>query len=89
VGKEATGRKRQERKLWKDSSVRNWWVCGGVAGKLARGIDLALPRGAGAPNRILPRRGRHGSADSFIGLVPAQTSFWGRRRGHIFSPEPK
>jgi hypothetical protein len=33
-----------------------------VASKGARGIGLALPRCAGAPNRILPHRGRHGKS---------------------------
>jgi hypothetical protein len=40
---------------------------GGVTGQGALGVGLALPRAVGAPNRILSRRGRHGSVDSSIG----------------------
>jgi hypothetical protein len=50
---------------------------------------LALPRGAGTPDRILPRRGRHGSAGLFIGLSPAAVGFWGSRCGHVFDVEFK
>jgi hypothetical protein len=44
---------------------------GDVAAKGAPGVGLALSRATGAPDRILPHRGRHGSADSFIGLAHA------------------
>jgi hypothetical protein len=62
---------------------------GGVAAKGAPGIRLALPWCAGAPDRILPHRGRHGSAGSFIGLAHASVRFWGRRCGPFLGPEPK
>jgi hypothetical protein len=62
---------------------------GGVTAKGAPGIGLALTRGVDGPNRILSRRGRHGSADSFIGLTPAPADFWGRGCGRVFGPKPK
>jgi hypothetical protein len=60
-----------------------------VAGKGPTGIGLAQPRGTGAPDMILPRRGWHGSTGSFIGLAPASVRFWGRRCGLVFGPKPK
>jgi hypothetical protein len=43
----------------------------GVTAKRDPGVGLALPRCAGAPDMILPRRDQRGSAGSFIGLAPA------------------
>jgi hypothetical protein len=56
---------------------KNQRESGGVAAKGAPGVGLALQRAAGAPDRILPHRGRHGSTDSFIGLAHAPARFWG------------
>jgi hypothetical protein len=53
------------------------------------GAELALPRCAGAPDRILPRRDWYGNVGSFIGLAPALTRFQGRRCGLFFGPKPK
>jgi hypothetical protein len=80
--------KRWERKRREVSGGRIRRESGGVAGKGAPGVGLALPRDAGAPNRILPHRGRHGSAGSFIGLAHAPARFWGRRCGPVFGSEP-
>jgi hypothetical protein len=46
-----------------------------VDGKRTLGVGLALPRGAGPPVRILPRRGGHRSASLFIGLASAPIDF--------------
>jgi hypothetical protein len=51
--------------------VKNRRKSGGVTGKGGPGVGLALPRAAGAPDRILPHGGWHGSADSFIVLAHA------------------
>jgi hypothetical protein len=51
-----------------------------VAGKGAPGVGSALSRGAGAPDRILPRIGASTGA-------PAH--FWGRQCGPLFGPKPK
>jgi hypothetical protein len=55
-----------------------------VAGKRALNVGLELPRAAGTPDRILSRRGPHGTADLFIGLAPAPEGFWGHRCGRVF-----
>jgi hypothetical protein len=82
---------------------KQWWDEGGgkhpagkkrreapdFAGKQALGVDLELPRAAGAPDRILPRRGQHGNAGSFIGLASVPAGFWGRGCGRVFGPKPK
>jgi hypothetical protein len=39
----------------------------GVAGKRALGVELLLQRAAGAPDNILPRRGRYESVDGLLG----------------------
>jgi hypothetical protein len=57
---------------------------GGIAGKGASSVGLALSRGVGAPDRIMPRR-----AGSFIGLASAPAGFWGRECGRVFGPVPK
>jgi hypothetical protein len=80
----------------------NWGVGGEIGGiweKPARtrrchyqgapGVGLVLSRCAGAPDINLPRRDRHGSACSFIGLVPAQARFGDRRCRPFFGPKPK
>jgi hypothetical protein len=61
----------------------------GVAAKRAASVGLALPRCAGASDRILPHRDRHGSAGSFSGLAHALARFWGPRCGPFLGPEPK
>jgi hypothetical protein len=57
----------------------------GKAAESARCRWQAGPRrrigAADAPDRILPRRGRHGSPDAFIGLVPAPA--------HLLSLHPR
>jgi hypothetical protein len=67
----------------------NRWESGGVAAKGIPGVGLALPWCSGAPDRILPHKGRHESAGSFIGLAHALAQFWGRRCGPFLGPEPK
>jgi hypothetical protein len=74
---------------WKVSGGRNRRESGGVAAKGAPSVGLVLPRCAGAPDRILPHRSRHGSAGSFIGPAHAPARFWGRRCGPFFGPKPK
>jgi hypothetical protein len=78
------GKQRRE-----ESGRKKWRKVAGVAGNRALGVKLKLSRGAGALDRILPYRGRHGSTDSFIGLAPVLAGFWGRGCGCVFGPEPK
>jgi hypothetical protein len=67
--------------IWEKPAGRCW--CRWQGGP---GVGLALPRDAGAPDRTLPRRGRHGSAGSFVGLAfvpailepPVRAGFWPR-----------
>jgi hypothetical protein len=51
----------------------NWRERGEVAAMRGPSVGLALPRCAGAPDTILPRRDQRGSAGSFIGLAPVMT----------------
>jgi hypothetical protein len=44
-------------------------------GPQAPGVELALPRGADAPNRMLPCRGRHGNADYLLGSPLCRRDF--------------
>jgi hypothetical protein len=77
---------------------RGWWGIGGIweknsgkvcfASKGVLAVGAELSRCAGAPDRILPHRGWHGSADSFIGLAPAPARVLGRRCGPVFAPSP-
>jgi hypothetical protein len=41
-----------------------------------QGVGSELPRAAGAPDKILPRRGRRGGAGFFFGLEGALARFW-------------
>jgi hypothetical protein len=60
-----------------------------LPGTRARGSFSTVPHGTGAPNRVLPRRGRRGSADCLFGLEGAPAHFWGRRWYTNLGPEPK
>jgi hypothetical protein len=64
--------------IWGKPAGRRWCRCQGGPG-----------RRIGAPNRMLPHRGRHGSAGSFIGLAHAPARFWGHRCGPFLGSEPK
>jgi hypothetical protein len=54
-----------------------------------RGVRRAFPHAPGAPDRILPRRGRLGVPAKILGFRGAPTRFWGRRCGPVFGPKPK
>jgi hypothetical protein len=81
-------KQQRERKRWEDSGGRNRRERGGVAGKWARTIGLALSRCDGALDRILPRRGRHGSADSFNGLSSRRHDFGALGAGRFQALSP-
>jgi hypothetical protein len=57
--------------------------------KRARGYFSTMPRGVGAPDRVLPRRGRCGSDDCLFGIQRAPAGFWACRRCTNLGPEPK
>jgi hypothetical protein len=57
--------------------------------KRARGYFSTVPRGVGAPDRVLPRRGRCGSDDCLFGIQRAPTGFWACRWCTNLGSEPK
>jgi hypothetical protein len=69
AGKEAAGT------FWREKAAGKWWYRwqGGPGRRI----------GAGAPDRILPHRGRHGSVGSFIGLAKRWLDFGGAGVGRF------
>jgi hypothetical protein len=64
------GKKRRER-----SGGKKGWEEAVAYGKRALGVRYELPRAAGVLDRVLPHRGRDGSAGSFIMFAPAPAGF--------------
>jgi hypothetical protein len=61
----------------------------GVAAKGAPGVGLALPRAAGTPDRILPRRGAStGAPTHLLGSPTHRLDFWGDGAAPVFGPKP-
>jgi hypothetical protein len=48
-----------------------------------------MSRGAGAPDRVLPRKGRRGSADYLFGIQRVPAGFWACQWYTNLGPEPK
>jgi hypothetical protein len=63
------------------------WPSAALAYTRGRGIGSELSRAAGAPDRILPRRGRCGGVGYFFGLEGAPAWFWERWCGPFFCPQ--
>jgi hypothetical protein len=55
----------------------------------ARGYFSTVPPAAGAPDRVLPRRGRRGSAGCLFRIQRVPAYFWARRWYINLGPEPK
>jgi hypothetical protein len=83
--------RREMRGRWGIGGI--WWKSGGkkpISMASGRRIRAAARcRHSRSPDRVLSRRGRHGSTGSFIRLVLTPAAFWGRGCGHVFGPEPK